>query len=244
MSRGLSSFLVFVGVLAVAGVIATLWIGSELTQFALDGERRNTPLALVSFTRLESGADAHAYGREVLELLDAQLVAQAGEVVWRGTTSQVLDGGVADEWDFVSLTRMAQGAAFLEMITSPEYRDLQDRADAQRQQEITYIVEDLVDLVEVDTLVAYLVDQPDDTAAADGIDLMASTLRRHGGHEVWRSRLTALLGDDGSWNMLLMYRFDTAAGLRGWLEDPERSTVTAIARSKVKDHRLLVIVRG
>jgi uncharacterized protein (DUF1330 family) len=242
MNRGLRLFLIFIAVLVVVGSVSAFFIGPGLLNFALDVDRRSSPVVLASFTKLRNEVDRDAYERNVFKVLDAQVESLGGEVFWRGSTSRVLWGRVLDEWDFVSLMRLPRGATFLELITRSDYRDHRVQTETQREREVTYVVDGFFEDIQADVLVVYLVDLFD-LLQTEGIDLVSASIARYGGQEVRRTPLTALVVGDVSWNTLVVFRFDTAAGLNGWIEDNERLTVAAIAGSKVRDHRLLVISR-
>ena len=46
-----------------------------------------------------------------------------GEIIWRGTPEAMLIGPVDKRWDLVFVARYPTAAAFLEMVTDPDYRE-------------------------------------------------------------------------------------------------------------------------
>ena len=242
MNRALRFFLVFVGTLVGVGGISGFFIGPSLLKFALDTSYRNSPVVFTTFTRLDGGVDGVDYQRNVLKILDEQVELVGGEIFWRGSKSRVLWGRFGDEWDFISFMRLPQGAAFLDLITSSEYRGHRRKTEAQREREETYVVNGLLDDFKADILVVYLV-KLFGPLQTEGIDLVSASVIRHGGQEVRRTPLTPVFVGDIDWNTLVVFQFENAEGLDAWLEDNERLSVTAIAGSKVQDHRMLVISR-
>ena len=130
----------------------------------------------------------------------------------------------------------------MELITSSEYRNHRLQTETQREREETYVVENVLEDIQADVLVVYLVNLFD-PLQTEGIDLLSASIVRHGGQEIRRTPLMPLFVGDVAWNTLVIFRFDTAVGMDAWIEDNERPSVTAIAGSKVKDHRLLMISR-
>ncbi len=57
------------------------------------------------------------YGDKALELIEEQ----GGRLLWAGTGDQVLIGDAEQDWDAVLLVEYPSRAAFIEMVSSPEY---------------------------------------------------------------------------------------------------------------------------
>ncbi len=71
--------------------------------------------------RTESGRDSYArYGERVRSMLE-----QTGaRVLWQGRADSVVIGGDTDDWDAVILVEYPSRQAFLEMTSSPQYREV------------------------------------------------------------------------------------------------------------------------
>jgi uncharacterized protein (DUF1330 family) len=69
----------------------------------------------------ESGRDSYArYGERVRSMLE-----QTGaRVLWQGRADSVVIGGDTDDWDAVILVEYPSRQAFLEMTSSPQYREV------------------------------------------------------------------------------------------------------------------------
>jgi uncharacterized protein (DUF1330 family) len=66
-----------------------------------------------------TGADAY---REYGRASGAVFKRVGGEVVWRGDMQAMVIGPEGERWDAVFIARYPTAAAFLEMVTDPEYR--------------------------------------------------------------------------------------------------------------------------
>ena len=73
----------------------------------------------------ETGQSAYTlYGEAVVPLVQRA----GGRVLWHGTAEFVVIGQAeADGWDYVIVVEYPSRQAFLDMISSPEYRAIDDR---------------------------------------------------------------------------------------------------------------------
>ena len=74
------------------------------------------------------------YGDTALEMI----AQQGGRILWAGTGDQVLIGDVEEDWDAVLLVEYPSRAAFVEMVSSPEY--LEAHAHRERALERTIVI--------------------------------------------------------------------------------------------------------
>lgn len=74
------------------------------------------------------------YGDKALEMIEQQ----GGRLVWAGTGDQVLIGDGEQDWDAVLLVEYPSRAAFVEMVSSPEY--LEAHAYRERALERTVVI--------------------------------------------------------------------------------------------------------
>jgi uncharacterized protein (DUF1330 family) len=91
---------------------------------------RDTPILMLNLVRLRehaaypdgrtgTGAEAYAwYGRESLPVFKRV----GGSISWRGRPEQVLIGPADERWDIAFIARYPSAAAFLEMVTDPDYK--------------------------------------------------------------------------------------------------------------------------
>jgi len=74
------------------------------------------------------------YGDVALEMIEHQ----GGRLLWAGTGDQVLIGDPGQDWDAVLLVEYPSRAAFIEMVSSPEY--LAAHAHRERALERTVVI--------------------------------------------------------------------------------------------------------
>ncbi len=92
---------------------------------------RDAPVEMLNLVRLReradyadgrqaTGAEAYAaYGRESGPVFRRV----GGSIVWRGRPDLVLIGPEEESWHLAFIARYPSGAAFLEMVTDPVYRE-------------------------------------------------------------------------------------------------------------------------
>jgi uncharacterized protein (DUF1330 family) len=83
-------------------------------------------LNLLKFKEHADGADAATGEDEYRKYGDvavAMITERGGKVLWAGHADQILIGDPAETWDQVLLVEYPSRAAFLEMVSQPEYRD-------------------------------------------------------------------------------------------------------------------------
>lgn len=75
-----------------------------------------------------SGTQAYGdYGRQARTMIEDR----GGRIVWQGRPEQVLIGGDSDDWDMLILVEYPSRKAFIEMVSSPSYREASgDRTSA------------------------------------------------------------------------------------------------------------------
>lgn len=68
----------------------------------------------------ESGEDAYRrYGEAAL----AMVAERGGKLLWAGTADQILIGDPTQDWDTVALVQYPSRAAFIDMVSQPEYQE-------------------------------------------------------------------------------------------------------------------------
>ena len=95
---------------------------------------------LLKFRALDNGdgvsgvEEYRRYGDVALEMIEHQ----GGRVLWAGTGDQVLIGDPGQDWDAVLLVEYPSRAAFIEMVSRPEY--LEAHAHRERALERTVVI--------------------------------------------------------------------------------------------------------
>lgn len=96
---------------------------------------RDTPIMMINLVRYRAHAvypDGHPYAAEGLTGADAYrryskesgpvFTRVGGTILWTGKPEAVLTGPSDEHWDAAFIARYPNAAAFLEMVTDPDYR--------------------------------------------------------------------------------------------------------------------------
>ena len=99
------------------------------------------PVVMINLLKFRAGEDGgpgveeyRRYGDVALEMIEHQ----GGRLLWAGTGDQVLIGDSEQDWDAVLLVEYPSRAAFIEMVSSPEY--LEAHAHRERALERTVVI--------------------------------------------------------------------------------------------------------
>ena len=124
MNRSFSGFLLFLGVLFVAAAGGVWWLGTDVVELALDDERRDAPYQLLQL--VEQDQPGGRYAAEFTRLVQNE----EGDLIWRGRLERLLEGRTEDEWADLMLFGLPKGGDLVQLITSPEYRELKAKIAA------------------------------------------------------------------------------------------------------------------
>lgn len=226
--------------LFVAGVGSAVWIGWDLTAFALDGDRRSAPLTVLRLEQVQAGQDPGAYRDTFLTPAARVFEEYGGQIVARATTRLVVHGTVRDEWDFVTVRNLPTGSAFIDAVTTPEYRELDAAVAGRRSRLARYVVEQPWQSPMTRGLVVLLL-RSGENSEAEGLQQLTSVASRYRGERVWMSKLSPLSDTEEPWETIVGYAFPTERLLADWLADPERMTNATLARSRLDRFALLVL---
>jgi uncharacterized protein (DUF1330 family) len=109
----------------------------------LAGDPDTGPVVMINLLKFRNGdapegttgvEEYQRYGDKALEMIEQQ----GGRLVWAGTGDQVLIGNLEQDWDAVLLVEYPSRAAFVEMVSSPEY--LEAHAYRERALERTVVI--------------------------------------------------------------------------------------------------------
>ena len=99
------------------------------------------PVVMINLLKFRTGGNGapgveeyRRYGDVALEMIEHQ----GGRLLWAGTGDQVLIGDPEQDWDAVLLVEYPSRAAFIEMVSSPEY--LEAHAHRERALERTVVI--------------------------------------------------------------------------------------------------------
>ena len=194
-----------------------------MVSLAFDEERRNSPyylLSLVAEPEMAGGSASSAFRAALAE----RVSADGGQLLWRGTTIQVVQGRIEDEWQHVQLFEFSRGGEFVQMLTSTGYRAiLNTHAELNRLMLGTGDAPDGIVAQGASVFGLYSVGEGDSLEFAQGVRELAGNLGEFNGKLIWDAPVAGL-ERDVQWNRLLLFEFASVAAAEDWLRDP--ATVT------------------
>jgi uncharacterized protein (DUF1330 family) len=249
LNRGLLGLVTIASVLAIALVGIAIWLGPNGLAFVLHDERKTAPFVMVD---LLAFADESAEVRYRADFADPALAltrALGGELLWEGRLEGIVAGRARDEWPVVMLIRYPSRSAFIDLVTSSEYRALGDArseavvrtavlaADPRREFEAAgnaFVLR----------LVRGRRDGWRSKYESEWLAEDEGLLERHGGRVVWRAALSPLVAGAGeAFDEIWLYAFDEPAGRTAWSEDIERLTVQSLER-RLFDRDVVLLLRA
>ena len=87
------------------------------------------PVVMLNLLRFDSEGGRESFGSYV-EGLSSVLEATGARVLWQGRADSLVIGGIDERWDVVVLVEYPSRQAFLEMVSSPDYRKIGKRRTA------------------------------------------------------------------------------------------------------------------
>lgn len=219
---------------AIAIVGFAAYIGPNGIAFVLHDDRKTAPFVMVNLLDFEDAAAEARYrdGYGVPAL--AMIRAVGGDVLWEGRLDRVLKGRSRDRWPVIVLVSYPSRAAFIDLVTSSEYRALLDARSADLARTVvlagtprgpfepggaSFAIR-LVRGIDGDWRQVY-----DSTWQSEDAELLA----RHGGRVVWRAGLNPLIAEDeDAFDEAWLLAFDAPAGRSAWVDDRERRTVQSL----------------
>jgi len=74
-----------------------------------------------------SGAESYrSYGEVAVQMIEER----GGSVIWAGRADQILIGDASQDWDQVLLVQYPSRAAFLDMVSKPEYLEAHEHRES------------------------------------------------------------------------------------------------------------------
>lgn len=234
LSRGLAGFLLFLGlVLLVLGGFA-IYLGPNGLAFVLHAERSTAPFVMVNLLDFDS-RDAQRrymeeYGRPTLEMIESL----GGRVLWQAELVDVAAGRSTDHWPLVVFVEYPSRAAFIDLVTSSEYRD---ELDAREQS-----------LARTALLAGTPRQAFDEGGAHFALRLLHGSedgwrrayanewrnediaiVEQHDGWLAWQASLNPLVAaEEDRFEELYLFAFSSDAGRRAWVDDLERHTTRSL----------------
>jgi uncharacterized protein (DUF1330 family) len=241
MNRGLIGFLTFLGVLVVGFGIAAYVLGPNVLAFVFHGDRRTEPVVIVNLVDFADTDRAQAFTRDYETPAIALIAALGGREMWKASADAVVRGQLQDAWSSLDLVEYPSRAAFIELVTSSDYRALLGARDAAAKRTAMFAATPLepsqttFDVGDTRAhAVRFLTGSHADSIAtydAKWSDQDAQMLARHGGALMWRARLAPLAAErEQHFDEVLIYGFPDTESRDAWVGDNERETLQTLER--------------
>jgi len=241
MNRGLIGFLAFLGVLLLAFGVAAYVLGPNMLAFIFHGDRRTEPVVIVNLVDFVDSGRAEAYARDYETPAIGLIAALGGKELWKASANDVVRGQLHDAWSTLDLVAYPSRAAFIELVTSSDYRALLGGRDAAVTRTAMFDAtpvepsQNAFDPLDTQAQALRLLKgaHADSLATYDAKWSAedAKMLERHGGTLLWRARLKPLSAEpEQRFDELLIYGFGDAEQRDAWVGDAERETLQTLQR--------------
>ena len=237
MNRGLIGFLTFLAVLLLGLGIAAYLLGPSVLAFVFHAERRTEPVVIVNLLDFADAQHRQTYREEFERPAAALIKALGGQPIWKASTDDVVRGQVLDGWSTLELVGYPSRSAFVELVTSSDYRTLLDARDESLKRSAMLSATPVGDFDAQGTqahavrFLAGVHEDSIDTYDAKWLSQDEAMLERHLGKLIWRARLNPLVADaEQRFDELLVYGFSDAAHRDDWASDAERETLQTLQR--------------
>jgi hypothetical protein len=231
VNRSFSSFLLFLLALALAAAGGVWWLGIDVAKLALDDQRRSEPYQLLHF------ADADNPGGRFAATLTGLVQLEEGGLQWRGGLERLLDGRTEDEWFDLMMFDLPQGAGLVQLITSPEFREL----EADRRVLLLGLSAAPIDLNRTATMLVWLQARPekqtgDDTMLADVTQNMAA----FSGSVLLEGPVDTVIGS-ASWSHVALLSFPDVTEAQAWFRESVSVTERTLATKHLERQAWLLM---
>ncbi len=246
MNRGLLGFLAFLTVLLLGLAVAAYVLGPNVLAFIFRGDRNAESVVIVDLLDFSDDGGATAYARDFEQPASAMIAALGGRTIWKARPDTVVRGQAGDAWSALELVAYPSRSAFIELVTSSDYRALLDARDAALKRSAVLAA------IPVDSPSAAVGIPPFDAdgerafavrfltgAHTDSLAIYAEKwlgqdtemLERHEGRLLWRARLNPLVADvPHRFEEMSIYGFSDVAHRDAWAGDDERETLQTLQR--------------
>lgn len=248
MNRGLFGFLVFLGIVVLGLAVAAYVLGPNRLSFIFHAERRTEPVVIVELLEFDNAEHEQAYLTQVVHPAAAMVRALGGERLWRASVGAAIAGEPSAAWSLLGLVRYPSRAAFIELVTSGEYRALRKAGTAAVEHSAILAATPLLEFdaqrsrFHAVRMLAAAHDDSIDDYAAKWLAQDQQMLQRHGGELTWRARLSPLVADvDERFDEIQIYGFNDAEQRRGWATDARRQTLQTLQRRLFRRDVLLFV---
>lgn len=241
MNRGLIGFLAFLAVLLSGFGVAVYLLGPNVLAFVFHPERRTEPVVIVSLLDFVDEQGEAAYRQDIERPAAALIKTLGGHSIWKAHTGDVVRGQVLDSWSALELVGYPSRSAFIELVTSSDYRTLLDARAQLLKRSAVLAATPAIDFDAQGTqaqAVRFLRGAHDDSIAVYESKWLAEDeklLAEHEGKLIWRARLNPLVTDpEQRFGEMLIYGFSDAQHRDDWAADAERETLQTLQRRLFK----------
>jgi uncharacterized protein (DUF1330 family) len=241
MNRGLIGFLAFLAVLLFGFGVAAYLLGPNVLAFIFHGDRRTEPVVIVSLLDFADKQHEAAYGQNFERPAAALIKTLGGHSIWKASAGDVVSGQVLDGWSALELVGYPSRSAFIELVTSSDYRTLLDARAQSLKRSAVLAATPAVDFDTQGTqaqAARFLSGAHDDSIAVYESKWLAEDdklLAEHEGKLIWRARLNPLVAEpEQRFEEILIYGFSDAQHREDWAADAERETLQTLQRRLFK----------
>lgn len=247
MNRGLIGFLIFLAVILVGLVAAAYVLGPNVLAFVFHTERRTEPVVIVNLLEFVDAQHEQRYRAEYVRPAATMTKALGGRSIWTARADQTLRGRASDAWSSMELIGYPSRAAFIELVTSSDYRVLLAARDQAVGRSAMFAGTSSMQFdvqgtrAQVVRLLAGARDDSIDTFDAKWLEQEEVLLARHDARLLWRARLNPLVADhEQSFDAMLVYGFADTASRAAWVDDTGRETLQTLQRRLFRREVLLL----
>ena len=247
LSRASLLFFSFVGLIVLLLGAFAAYLGANGVAFLLHGERKTAPFVMINLVDYpDEPREARDHEQFAAPAL-AMVRTLGGERLWEGHLDGVLRGRSRDRWTGLSLVSYPSRAAYVDLVTSKEYRALKRaRSDDPARSAMLVAVPRRTLEPGGGAFVARFVtgDHADwlERYEAQWRAEDERLLARFGGRIVWQAQVTPLVADErDSFDELWLYAFDGTARRAQWAENVERLTTSSLEQPLFKRDVMLFL---
>ncbi len=235
------SFLVFLGVTLLGLAIVAYLLGPNILRFVFHTERRTEPVVLINLLDFAGPKQQATYRRTFERPATLLIEALGGRTIWIARAEQVVRGDVLDGWPVLELVDYPSRSAFIELVTSSDYRALGGAREKMVKRSALLsatpvagydaMFSPLGTHAQAVRLMAGAHDDSIDRYDTQWSSQDATMLARHDGKLIWRASLNPLVADaEQRFDAILVYGFTNAAQRAAWAHDTERETLQTLQR--------------
>jgi uncharacterized protein (DUF1330 family) len=237
----------FLGLVAIGIAAAAIYLGPNGLAFVLHAERKSAPFVMVNLLDFEPSGSVDRYRAEYDEPNRAMIQSVGGRVLWEGQFVDLISGTALDRWPYVVLTEYPSRAAYIDLVTSSEYRARLEVRDAALGRSALFAGTPRQDFEEGGQFFAMRLVQGNREEwrvryRNDWWNEDVALLDAYAGRLVWRAKLNPLIATDPDrFEEVFVFAFASAAARNDWATDAERRTLQSLEQRLLRRDVLLLL---